>query len=276
VRLEDALQRRGSRTSSTRRRGPVWEASWQPCCSRAPFFFSTVDPAECAAHDFRLREAERPRSLAAACTRGRALAWARQSRRGLLARTDGLQVGAHEGRGLARRCQHATSSTGTNRELHRPGRALHGPWRRRTPPAASWCIGACAAACSFVLLVSSMGSTGRGWRPTDISALSFILRIGVLGLQVLARARGGGGVGCSPTRPATTCSLQGQQPRAPRHSRVQAAAGERGCFPLRVGQAAAPLTHRSPWAVLSRRGRARSDGGDGDSTSVCLPVGIRA
>ena len=49
-------------------------------------------------------------------------------------------------------------------------------------------------------------------------------RIGVLGLQVLARARGGGGVGCSHTR----------------------------------------------------RGRARSDGGDADLTSVWLPVGIRA
>ena len=49
-------------------------------------------------------------------------------------------------------------------------------------------------------------------------------RIGVLGQQVLARARGGGGVGCSHTR----------------------------------------------------RGRARSDAGDADLTSVWLPVGIRA
>ena len=102
-----------------------------------------------------------------------------------------------------------------------------------------------------------MGSTGRGWRPTDISALSFILRIGVLGLQVLARARGGSGVGShmrqlfartpesrvgyatstTTARPATTCSLQGQRPGAPRRSPVQAAAGERGCSPSRAGHA---------------------------------------
>ena len=188
---------RGSPTSSTRRQGPTWEASWQPCCSCAPFFFSIIDVAECAAHDFWLWEAERSRSLSVACTRGGALA------RGLLVSTR-----------PARDDRRPHSEGPARYQLHRHEHGAPQAWtcpprtrRRRTPPAASWCVGAGAAACSFMLLVSSMGSTGRGWRPTDISALSFILRIGVLGLQVLARARGGGGVGCSPTRPATTCSL---------------------------------------------------------------------